>query len=180
MTDTNADQPLNRKEWAVLYEFLASRDYKQAGLAAGYKEHTARGHAQKILAKPHVRNQLDIEEAEARKRNRITIDRVIEEIAAIATFDPRLLFDSQGDPRPITDLPDSVAAAISGIDVVMVPSAPEEAPGMIRKYKVADKMKALDQLMKHLGGYREDNSQKSESLAEAIEAGRKRKEQADE
>ena len=36
--------------------------------------------------------------------------------------------------------------------------------GHVKKWKLADKSKALDMLMKHLGGFKEDNDQKANPL----------------
>ena len=101
----------------------------------------------------------------------ITLQRVVKEIARLALFDARKMFDSDGRPLSIHELDDDTAAAVAGLDVL------EEWDGIgqekvlrghVKKWKLADKKGSLDMLMKHLGGYSEDNKQKGEAEAAAL------------
>jgi phage terminase small subunit len=106
---------------------------------------------------------------------------VLQEIARIGLFDPRKLFDNTGAPLPITKLDDDVAAAISGIKVMQTGGGGEgESPGTVIEYKIADKNSALEKLMKYLGAYEKDNTQKLGSLADALIAGINRTKELDE
>lgn len=99
----------------------------------------------------------------------ITQERVLTEIARIGLFDARKLFDNVGNPLPITELDDDVAAAISGLKVVQMGGKDgEEGVGAVIEYKIADKNSALEKLMKYLGAYEADNKQKAKSLQELI------------
>lgn len=98
----------------------------------------------------------------------VTQSRVIKEIARIGLFDPRKLLTSSGHPVPIQDLDDNTAAAIAGLKVREVPMGDDGKMATIIEYKLADKNSALDKLMKHLGGYEQDNKQKAKSLQELI------------
>lgn len=79
----------------------------------------------------------------------VTAERVISEYARIAFFDPRQLFDVDGNPVPLHLLPEGIAAAISGVDV-----SSSDLGGNIKtkvlKYKLSDKRAALDALAKNL------------------------------
>lgn len=66
-------------------------------------------------------------------------ERVLAEFKALATFSIKDLFDSNGVPIPIHQLPDQVASAIKEIN----------ADGDV---KMVDKLKALDSLGKHMAG----------------------------
>ena len=104
----------------------------------------------------HVEIQAAIQKAmrERSKRVEITQDRVLQEFAKIAFFDPRKLFGADGRPKEITELDDDTAAALAGLDVQEVYEGSGENRkfvGYIKKYKIADKKGALDSLGKHLG-----------------------------
>lgn len=79
-------------------------------------------------------------------------DRALREAARLAYFDPRTLFDAQGNLLPITQWPDDAAAAIGGLEVVkrnlVVGDGLLDA---VHKVKIIDKTAALTLLFKHLG-----------------------------
>lgn len=79
----------------------------------------------------------------------ITADKVLQEIAKLAFFDPRKLFDDAGKPIHISQLDDVTAAAITGLDVVTQGNQ-EVGLSEIMKYKIADKGVNLERLGKHL------------------------------
>jgi phage terminase small subunit len=84
-------------------------------------------------------------------RCEVTAEKVIREVSAVAFSDVRKLFNPDGSLKPVHELDDVTAAAISAIEV--------DASG-VRKIKVWDKNSAHERLCKHLGLFREDNSQK--------------------
>jgi len=129
------------------------------------------------IVQKRLQETLDVVSREAD----ITQKRVLQEIARIGLFDPRKLFDNTGAPLPITKLDDDVAAAISGIKVMQTGGGGEgESPGTVIEYKIADKNSALEKLMKYLGAYEKDNTQKLGSLADALIAGINRTKELDE
>jgi len=119
---------------------------------------TAEQGGYRLMANPIVRAAIDAHDAaisaQIEINTGITLSRTVEEIAKVAFFDPRRLFESNGDPVPIRELDDETAANIAGLEV-------EDRPligATIRKYKLSSKMQALDMLMKHLGGYAKNNA----------------------
>lgn len=85
---------------------------------------------------------------------------MLQEAARLAFFDILKLFDSQGNPLPISELDSDTAAAILGINVVTIGNA-TVGVGQIRKYKLADKNSAIERLIKHMGLFSKDNEQKA-------------------
>jgi phage terminase small subunit len=75
---------------------------------------------------------------------------VMREYARIAFADVRNIFGSDGNLKQISELDDDTAAVIQGIDVVSVGNA-MVGEGQVLKIKMADKIRALDMLSKHLG-----------------------------
>jgi phage terminase small subunit len=83
-------------------------------------------------------------------------DRLLRETASLAYLNPKDLYDEQGRLRPIHDLPDHVAAAIAGIEVVR--GNVDKGDGQfdtVLKVKHWDKTRAIDMLMRHLALYKD-------------------------
>jgi phage terminase small subunit len=158
-------------------EFLKDGNGRQAAIRAGYAENSASQSATKLLKLAHVKAAIEQGEADLIQKIQadtgITLERTLKELARLAFFDPRKLFSKDGKPLAINELDDDTAASIAGLDVL------EEFDGsgkdrvfigMTKKYKLTDKRAALDMLMKHLGGYKEDNKQSGEAAAGTVSA----------
>jgi len=72
--------------------------------------------------------------------------RWLEEIQRMAFFDVRKLFDAAGNPIPISDLPADVVPAIAGLEV-------DDSSTL--KYKLPNKLKALELFGKATGYYQD-------------------------
>lgn len=158
-------------------EFIKDSNGTQAAIRAGYAPNSAGQAATKLLKLPHVKAAIEQGQAKLIQKIQadtgITLERTLRELARLAFFDPRKLFDAKGNPIPIQELDDDTAASVSGLDVT------EEFEGTGRervfvghtkKYKLADKRASIDMLMKHLGGYKEDNKQSGEAAAGTVTA----------
>lgn len=85
-----------------------------------------------------------------RKEN-VTAERVIKELARIAFANIADLYDENGALIPVHELPDDVAATISQIDVEISSRGPlsDKETFVTKKVKQASKMEALTVLAKH-------------------------------
>jgi len=95
---------------------------------------------------------------ELKLRNMVTVERVVAEYAKLGFFDPRNLFRADGTPKPIAELDDDTAAALTGLDVQEVYEGSGEDRkfvGYTKKYKLTDKKSALDSMAKYLGMFTE-------------------------
>lgn len=151
---------LSPKQEQFVTEYLVDLNATQAAIRAGYSPKTAYSMGQRLLKK--VEMQKAIQEARIRqqKRTEITADRVLKEYARIAFFDPRGLFMDNGKPLDINELDSDTAAALAGLDVMEEYTGYGESRvfiGYTKKYKIADKLRALDALAKHLGLFERDN-----------------------
>jgi len=145
-------------------EYIIDLVAKDAYIRADYKArgHAAEVNASNLLKRPKVRARVDYLLAEKAKRTGITADRVVKEIACIAFFDPAQVFDDEGRLLTLTKIPESARRAIAGIKIKRLPSKGQDAePEELVEIKLAPKSPSHDQLMKHVGGYKEDNKQKS-------------------
>ena len=79
-------------------------------------------------------------------------------------FDPRLLYNEDGNLKPINELPAEVALSLSGFKLKEQVLMGKEGKGevLVRQieYKFADKVKNRELLGKHLGMFEKDNEQK--------------------
>lgn len=149
---------LNAKQQRFVDEYLIDLNATQAAIRAGYSARTAAAIGAENLTKPEIAEAIAAAMNERAKRTEITQDRVLQELARIAFFDPRKLFDADGRPLPISELDDDTAAAIAGLDVFEEYDGSGEdrsLSGYTKKYKILDKNTALGNAMKHLGMLRE-------------------------
>ncbi len=145
---------LTLKQQRFVDEYMVDFNATRAAKAAGYSENTAHVIGSENLEKPKIQAALKERTDALQQRTEVTLDRVVEELAKLAFMDPRNLFDESGKPVGISQLDDATAAAIAGVDVAVVGNQ-DMGLGEILKVRLSDKHKALDSLMKHLGGYKE-------------------------
>lgn len=162
------DAPLNDQQKVFVDEYLIDLNATQAAIRAGYSAKTAASIGFENLRKPKI--QAAISEAQSRRaiRTGITADRVLQEVARLALYDPRKFFRDDGTPLGVHELDDDTAAALAGMDVheEYEGSGKDRVfVGYTKKFKLADKGANLERLMKHLGLFKEDNSQKVDPLA---------------
>jgi phage terminase small subunit len=134
----------------------------QAAVSAGYSPRSAYNAGSRLMKVAAIRQKL----AETRARSfagmEITTDRILREVARLAFFDPRQLFDEKGDIRAIHEMDDDTAAAIASVDHEEIFAGRGENRvnvGILRKIRAWDKNAALEKLMKNSGLFEKDNSQ---------------------
>lgn len=145
---------LTAKQERFVQEYLVDLNATQAAIRAGYSERTARAIGMENLTKPDIQAAIHTAMEQRSKRVEITQDRVLQEYARLAFFDPRKLFEDNGKPKDIKKLDDDTAAALVGLDVMEEYEGAGESRkfvGYTKKYKLANKLGALDSLGKHLG-----------------------------
>lgn len=78
-------------------------------------------------------------------RSEWMVQRVLDELRSLALIDLREAFDETGKLKPLKEMPESVARAMSSIQTIEIGSG-----GITRKVKFNDKTKALELLGKNL------------------------------
>jgi len=146
---------LTPKQAKFVEEYLLDLNATQAAIRAGYKPSQARFIGCENLTKPNIAEAIQVQMEARSKRTEISQDRVLQEYAKLAFLDPRKFYNEQGQLIPIHELPEEVAAAIAGMDVVTERNG-QDADGnpefaTVRKIKIADKKGALDSVARHLG-----------------------------
>lgn len=130
-------------------------------------DNTAATTAHKLLKKTEVQAFIAERTQAVAQRMELSAERTMREIARLAYFDPRKLFDADGRPLALNQLDDDTAAAIAGVEVVTVGNA-DMGFGEVRKLKVADKNAALEKAAKILGLFQKDNEQAGNALGAAL------------
>lgn len=160
---------MTKKQRRFVEEYLIDLNATQAAIRAGYSPDTANEQGARLLVNVSVKNAVNKAIAERSKRTGINADRVIRELAKIAfvnageiiDFDTALLMEKVS--------PDDMAA----IQSVKYKTFGED--GVEREIKLADKLKALELLGKHLGLFKDrvelDGNVKTDmsSLADILE-----------
>lgn len=162
------------KRKAFVEAFLSNGgNATKAALQAGYSAGGAAKQGYRMSKDPAILSEINKRRAEAAQKLEITSDRVLLEIARLALFDPRKLFDNTGQPIPIQSLDDDTAAALAGLDVheeYLGTGKDRVFVGYTKKYKIADKNSALEKAAKFLGLFEKDNKQKTDPLRDLLGA----------
>ena len=163
---------LTQKQQRFVDEYLVDLNATQAAIRAGYSQTTAGQQGFELLKKPEIQSAITERRLAIQEATHVTQERIIKEIAALAFSDMRAMFAPDGSLLPVHSLPDSIAAAVSSIKVVTkrVPGTDPVEVEHVSEIKLWDKNSAADKLMRHLGLYEQDNKQKSDPLAELLNA----------
>lgn len=140
---------MTKKQKRFVEEYLIDLNATQAAIRAGYSPDSAKEIGSENLTKPDIAKAVDQAIAERSRRTGANADRVVRELAKIAfvnagevvDLDTALLMDKISD--------DDMAA----IQSVKVKTFGED--GIEREVKLADKLKALELLGKHLGLFKD-------------------------
>ena len=154
MTTNAAAKPINRKQQLFVDEYLIDLNAKQAAIRAGYSVRRAEVTGCELLSDRKVSESIALRMKEREARTHITADRVLQELARIAFFDLRKLYNEEGNLKLACDLDDDAAAVLSGMETVEEfshESGRKKLVGHTKKAKVFDKGAALALAMRHLG-----------------------------
>lgn len=136
---------LTAREAAFVEQYLIHLNGAEAARQAGYRGKNLDTQAFRLLARPRVREAVQEAVAARSKRNEITADRVLQELANIAFGDPRQVL-TWGPGRVDFKVPSD---ELSPADAALVSSVGMTQAGV--RVKLHDKLAALRLLMGHLG-----------------------------
>jgi len=150
---------LTAKQKRFIDEYLIDLNATQAAIRSGYSEKTAEAIGFENLRKPKIEAEVRRRMKDREKRTEVTQDRVLKELAKIAfsdikdflefkTAETKIGENDDGDPiidyQTIINLKDSADVDGSLISEVQLKDG-------TLKFKLHDKMAALDKIGKHLG-----------------------------
>ena len=167
---------MTKKQKRFVEEYLIDLNATQAAIRAGYKAKNGQraseiGH--ELLKKTQVSEAISEAIAERSKRTGINADRVLLELARIAFVNA----DDVINAKDATLKEDASRDDLAAIQSVKVKSFGED--GVEREIKLADKLKALDMLGRHLAMWNdklqlsgmEEEKSKLDSLIKQISGG---------
>jgi len=169
-------QRLTPKQEKFCQEYIItgnkSEAYRNSYSAGNMKSETINNKAYQLMLREDIRARVEQLQNELKKRNEITLDKVIKGIADIATFDIAELYDENGVFKNIHDIPKNVRTAISGIKTLEEFDGygkDKESIGFTKDVKIINKLDAYRELMKYFGGYELHNKQKTDSVVTIFE-----------
>lgn len=139
---------LSPKQERFTEEYLIDLNATQAAIRAGYSVRTANEQGSRLLSNVSVRARIDETLAERSRRTGINQDRVIRELARLAFVNAPDVINMDEAMIRADASPDDTAA-IASVKVKRIPG--EAGDGVEREIRLADKLKALELLGKHLG-----------------------------
>jgi phage terminase small subunit len=159
-------------------EYVLDLNATRAAIAAGYSESTAPSKGSQLLTNGKVRKIVDGLLSKRASRLEVTGERILEELAKLAFFDIRKLFNADGSLKAIVELDDGTASAIAGIEYEKLYE--HFAQGKARDIGNTTKVKILPktEALKMLGQYRKLFTEKVElsgavSIADLIQERRR-------
>jgi phage terminase small subunit len=145
---------LTPKQNAFVAAYLASLNATQAAIEAGYSEAGATVTGAKLLANPKVKRL--VAEAMERRARRVEVkaDDVLRELIRIMSVDIVGAFTEDGKFKKLSEIPEDVRRAIVSVkskEIFEWEDKERVYVGDLVEVKFADKMKAIELAMKHLG-----------------------------
>lgn len=144
---------------------------RQAALDMGSSPKSADNAAWRMLKDAQVLQRIEERQQELAKKFEINTESVMKNLAQAVYFDPRKLYNPDGTLKPIVDLDDDTAMALSGFEVFEEFAGKGDGRALVgftKKVKWLDKNAARDQANKILGHYKKDNEQPNAAVAAAL------------
>jgi phage terminase small subunit len=155
------------KQTLFVAEYLANGlNATKAAVSAGYAEKSADVEGARLLVNAKVAAEISKKTEKVLAKLDYSVERTLNEIARLAFFDVRKIFEADGSLKNIHTIDDDSAAAIAGLEVTELfdPVQQKDAAGgepqkhiygLLKKIKLADKGSALDKLMRYHSLYRD-------------------------
>lgn len=153
---------LTDKEERFCQEYLIDLNATQAAKRAGYSERSANEIGCQNLAKLHIQTRISELKKERVKRTKITADKVLRELASVGFSNIQDFMNDDLTVRNIQILKRKHASAIASIKKTSFES--ESGVKTVIEFKLHDKIRALEDIAKHIGFFEADNKQKTDVL----------------
>lgn len=154
---------LTDKQERFCEEYVIDLNATQSAIRAGYSESGARTEGARLLANANIQERISELKKEISERNNISIDKYVNILDKLATFDISELYDENGSLKSIHQIPEEVRLAIESLDTDEL-RMDGLVIGQVKKLKLTSRRAAIDLLLKHLGGYEMDNSQRATTV----------------
>lgn len=136
---------LTNRQQAFVREFMVDGNRTQAAIRAGFSPRTAQIYGSQLYAKPAIQAAIQELQRQRAVKTTVTADRVLAELGRLALWNVKDLFDADGRPKDLADIPDDLAACIRKV------TFKETKRGITYHYEMVDKLAAINDLAKHFG-----------------------------
>lgn len=146
--NTHAD-----KRAAFVREYLLDLNATQAAIRAGYAKKTANREGSRLLSNVDIRAAIDAHQARQLETAGVSKARLLQELGRIALSQAPAFFDpATRDAKHPCDLTADEGACLAGFEVLIKNAAAGDGvTDTIHKFKLWDKVRALELYMKHYG-----------------------------
>ncbi len=144
-------------------EYMIDLNATQAAIRAGYSPASAKTVGPRLLENVGVQKRIAQLQAEQSRRTGVSADRVVRELAKVAFVNAGDLIDAKTASLK-NDVARDDLAAVQSVKVKMFGE-----DGLEREVKLADKLRALDLLGRHLGMYSGTTDNSADQLKKAQE-----------
>jgi phage terminase small subunit len=138
---------VHQRRTRFIKEYLLDQNATRAAKAAGYSEHTANEQGARLLANVSIREEINRRNSELNQKMDLTVERIKLEIARLCYYNTADYFNPDGSAKQISELSEDAARAIAGFEMAELyegSGEKREKAGYIKKFKLADKNKALE------------------------------------
>ena len=143
---------LTAKQQCFVDEYLLDLNATQAAIRAGYSVRNADKIGPELLGNSRVSDAIGEKMAERSRRTGISQDRVIQELARVAFVNAKNVINTKTG-EILSGATEDDLACIQSVKVKKTETA--RSTTVEREVKLADKMRALELLGKHLGMYKD-------------------------
>lgn len=144
---------------AIFYgEYIKDGNGTRAAIAAGFPERSAHVAAARMLKNAKVAAAIEAWRERQCEKLEITAERVLQELAKLAYFDPKNLYDKDGNRIPVHLLDDLTRAAVAAVEDETQASETEDGTRTVtrrQRVKMAEKGANLERLGKYLGLFKD-------------------------
>lgn len=174
-----ARQRLTPQQRLFAHEYLVDSNATRAAIRAGYPPRSAYKRGSDLLKNSQIRKLVAAGTRKLTERTGITVERAVLELRRILTVDVAGAFDETGCLKPLSEIPEDVRRAISGLEVEEVQQECEDDDGETETIKVGrvvkmkfwSKTDASQQLLRKLGAFRDSTVDRlAQSLEDLIAA----------
>lgn len=132
------------KQVRFCQEYVIDYNGSAAAVRAGYNANSSKEQASALLTKDNVKAYVNHLASEQAAIASLTKERVIKELIDLTTYDASKIYDDNGCPLKISKIDKATRKAITGVKTIETKSGEK-----VTEYKLADKIQAINMLIKH-------------------------------
>lgn len=155
---------LTLKQIRFCEEYLIDFNGTQAAIRAGYSKKTAQEIASENLSKPIISEFIKKRQAELSKNASVSAQDVLNELKKIGFSNVQDFIKEGFTIEEIQSLKKEHAAAIQSISIETTEFKGSTTTNV--KFKLYDKISALEKIAKHIGFFEKDNTQQTKIIIE--------------